>query len=482
MRFGSVKFRLIFWNTATVMALFLPLLLVIYLAVNALLISSIDKKLLARAERCADRIRDSFAMTNGRSVPPKNVERKRINMHEVGDLKVFLPPPILFDGEGRPVDPFYGPDLPRLRPLNRGKMLESLSNGRDPVFFFDEVNSYTLRVVYLPIRLDDGRTCAVQALLPASELEELKSLLTRILLAMIPIVLVLSGLTGYALTGSVLKPVRRIAETVSEINASGISRRLESSGSDEFSSLVVTINGMLDRLEEAFKALRLAFERERQFTSDASHELRTPLTVIKASASLALRSERDASYYRRTIEDVDKASDSMLSILESLLILARSDGGALRLSMERIDVGEFLDSIVSMKFPKKGGRTISFSVSEEGLAFMGDAGFVRRFFVNLIDNAIRYTGEDGRITVSACREDGMVRLSVSDDGCGIGPEHIPHLTERFYRVDKSRAREDGGVGLGLAICKSIVDMHSGRMEISSEPGRGTVVSALFAAL
>ena len=102
--------------------------------------------------------------------------------------------------------------------------------------------------------------------------------------------------------------------------------------------------------------------------------------------------------------------------------------------------------------------------------------------MNLIDNAIRYTGEDGRITVSACREDGMVRLSVSDDGCGIGPEHIPHLTERFYRVDKSRAREDGGVGLGLAICKSIVDMHSGRMEISSEPGRGTVVSALFAAL
>jgi two-component system, OmpR family, sensor kinase len=299
--------------------------------------------------------------------------------------------------------------------------------------------------------------------------------LTRTLLTLFPLALLAAALGGALLTDRALRPVRNVTRAAAQIGASDLSERLPVKGKDEFAELAATFNGMLGRLEQAFTHLAQALERQQRFTADASHELRTPLTIIKANTSLALEEERSPVEYRRALEAADHAADTTNRIVQDLLLLARGDVGQLRVDPHPIRIGDVLErAAAAFRDPQR--PSIAVELSDPSLTAPADPDHLLRLFGNLLENAVRHTPKTGSITVSADAEgDGLV-ARVRDTGEGIPPEHLPHVCERFYRVDAARTRRQGGTGLGLAICQSIVEAHHGSLALESVVGEGTTVT------
>ena len=332
-----------------------------------------------------------------------------------------------------------------------------------------------IRVFSVPLRNRIGKIVAVAQCgnsMSHFQAEEIRT--TRTLLTLIPLVLIVAGLGGAFLTDRALRPVRGLAHEAGKIEAGNLSQRLPITGDDEFAELAETFNGMLARLQVAFESQEEAFEQQRRFTADASHELRTPLTIIKANTSLALSGTRTAPELLKTVQTVNTAADRMTRIVQDLLLLARSDAGQLTYDLIPTPLaGVVHEALGAVQGPDRAPVTVA--LKPEHLAVIGNADALVRLFSNLLENAARYTPPEGRITVSAETLGDVVSVKVTDTGEGIAPEHLPHLTERFYRVEASRSRPRGGTGLGLAICCSIVEAHGGELSIESVPGRGTTV-------
>lgn len=281
------------------------------------------------------------------------------------------------------------------------------------------------------------------------------------------LVLILAGAGGMFLADRTLEPVDRIAETARGIGESDLSRRIDIRTDDELGRLAATLNGMIGRLEEAIK-------KERQFVADASHELRTPLAIIQAESSLALEKARTPDEYQRSLELVSQEIGFMSEIVGKMLLLARSDSGSETLDFEDVklkpllaELAQDLDLLVQDK-----GLTLDLGPMEE-LKVRGDRVRLKQLFLNILDNAVRYTPSGGSIAATLVRRDGSAVASISDSGIGIPPEHLPFIFDRFYRVDKARTAADGGTGLGLSIAMSVAKMHGGGIEVESEPGKGT---------
>ncbi|HPW17069.1 MAG TPA: ATP-binding protein [Candidatus Aminicenantes bacterium] len=283
------------------------------------------------------------------------------------------------------------------------------------------------------------------------------------------LVLLLAGAGGIFLAGRTLKPVDQIAETARGIGESDLSRRIDVLTDDELGRLAATLNGMIGRLEEAFK-------KERQFVADASHELRTPLAIIQAESSLALEKTRTQDEYRRSLELVSQEIDFMSEVVGKMLLLARSDSGAETLDFEDIKLKPLLMELaqdVDLLVQDKGLK-LELGPMEE-LKVRGDRVKLKQLFLNVLDNAVRYTPPGGTITAALGRRDGRAVASIADTGIGIPAEHLPFVFDRFYRADKARTASDGGTGLGLSIALSVAKMHGGAIEVESEPGKGTTV-------
>ena len=331
-----------------------------------------------------------------------------------------------------------------------------------------------IRVFSVPL-MEDGMIRAVfQSGNSLAHLRAEEARTTRTLLTLIPLVLLVAGLGGAFLTDRALRPVRRIAHEAGKIEAENLSRRLPVTGNDEFAELAVTFNGMLARLQTAFERQEEAFEQQRRFTADASHELRTPLTIIKANTSLALSGVRTAPELLKTVQTVNTAADRMNRIVQDLLLLARSDAGQLTYARVPVSLSDVLaQAVAGLHRPDGAPVSVTFSASTPHV--LGDSDALIRLFGNLLENASRYTPPDGHITVSSEVLGDVIAVKVTDTGEGIAAEHLPHLTERFFRVEAARSRPKGGTGLGLAICRSIVDAHDGGLMIESTPGKGTAV-------
>ena len=280
-------------------------------------------------------------------------------------------------------------------------------------------------------------------------------------------VIVLAGLGGLFLAERALKPVQQITKTAQNIEGSDLSQRINVKTDDELGRLASTLNEMIGRLEESFN-------RQRQFTADASHELRTPLAIMQAEATLALSKERTPDDYRKSLETISQESDYMSSVISKLLFLARSDAGKEQLNFEGVELKELITGLSANIEVLAQDKGIKFAVdAKEELTVNGDKVKLRQLFINILENAVRYTPADGLISVSLVKQESNAVVSISDTGIGIPPEHLPHIFERFYRVDKARARADGGVGLGLAIAKIIAESHKGTITVASEVGKGT---------
>src|SRR6266516_4341374 len=294
--------------------------------------------------------------------------------------------------------------------------------------------------------------------------------------------LLVAAIGGYWLAGKVLQPVKMITRTANEINATDLRRRLHLQRRDEFGELAATFDHMLARLEAAFK-------RQAQFTADASHELRTPLTIIDLEITRALTQLERPEEYRQVLEQIQAENEQMTYIVNNLLTLARADTGQLVLQREVVDVGDMVLGCVErlLSLAQQSHITLSTGPLPE-LLVCGDPQYLSRLLLNLIENAIKYSSGIGtRVHVElACEQEQWAVGRVQDDGPGIAQEHLPSLFERFYRVDKARARKSehtsvaagqqdpGGTGLGLAIVYWISQAHGGEVRVESKPGSGSI--------
>ncbi|MBI2857958.1 MAG: HAMP domain-containing protein [Chloroflexi bacterium] len=280
-------------------------------------------------------------------------------------------------------------------------------------------------------------------------------------------VILLAALGGVLLADRVLRPVDRITRTARDIGERDLSRRIDVQTTDELGRLAATLNNMIERLE-------VAFGRQRQFTADASHELRTPLAVIQAESTLALEKERTTGEYRKSLELVVQETEYMSSIIGKLLFLARSDAGKEPLSIEPVNLKGMLQEMGADVQALAREKDLQLNMEQlQDATIRGDRVKLRQLFLNILQNAVRYTPAGGRITASLARKDKTAVVSISDTGIGIAPEHLPHIFERFYRVDKARSRAEGGAGLGLAIARQIAEAHGGKIEVESQAGRGS---------
>ncbi|MGX9430677.1 MULTISPECIES: sensor histidine kinase [Bradyrhizobium] len=273
---------------------------------------------------------------------------------------------------------------------------------------------------------------------------------------------------GYFLAGRVLSPVGAMAQEAREITAESLAKRLPvDNARDEFGQLATVFNDTLSRLQDAF-------ERLRRFTADASHELRTPLTAMRSVGEVALQNTLDAFTYRDVIGSMLEEVDRLTRLVESLLILTRADSGKVQLAPEDLDVGGLAGHVVDQL------RVLADEKQQElvlrapiPVHATGDAALIRHALMNLIHNAIKYTPNGGTITVGVNATDGRAIIEVRDTGPGIPAAHRDHIFDRFYRVDPSRSREEGGVGLGLAIARWAIEANGGHIELVSEGTDGS---------
>jgi signal transduction histidine kinase len=375
--------------------------------------------------------------------------------------------PRRFGLDGHSADPF-----PAYTPWSASAFHQS--KGGQIVLATIDVDGEPYRMISAPYPNHGPIEGVMQDVYPLDDVERALRGVDRVLLTLSPVALLLAGLAGWILTGRVLTRVRGMTLAAAHIGAEDFSRRIPISGRDEFSQLGETFNSLLGRLETALDEQRKLNEQQRRFTADASHELKTPLTIIKGNTDMALSGDATVDNYRDALQEIRQASGSMDRLVRDLLLLARADAGRLAQSPIELLVDDVLQRAAS-GVRRPGAPQIHIDIPA-GLTVSGNEDELTRLFTNLLDNSVRHTPETGRVDITATVHGDFVRIVVTDTGSGIDPTHLPHLGERFYRVDTARARIDGGTGLGLSICQSIAHAHGGSLSIESEPGHGTRVT------
>lgn len=273
------------------------------------------------------------------------------------------------------------------------------------------------------------------------------------------VVLLLGAVLGWFLSARIVRPLEAISATAASMSASNLGQRLETGKVDaELAKLAGVLNSLFARLESAF-------ERQRQFTADASHELRTPLAILRSQAELTLSRPRDPEEYRQCLETVVAAATRMTGLVEGLLTLARADAGRLDLPRLPVELDRTVQESIDLLQPLAREKEITLTAALLPVVVFGDERALGQVVNNLIDNALRHNRVGGKVEIMVKGMEGRGVLAVSDDGPGIPEEDRPRIFERFYRVDRARARTSGGTGLGLAICQAIVRGHGGRIAL-----------------
>jgi heavy metal sensor kinase len=316
----------------------------------------------------------------------------------------------------------------------------------------------------------EGKIYVVQLAYPLDDFNEALNRFRRVLFLSSPLLLLLASAGGYWLSRRALGPVDQITREARSISAQNLSSRLAVPHTgDELQRLSETLNGMLERLEQAFRRIT-------QFTADASHELRTPVALMRTRAEVILRRSRSEEEYRETLRQILEDLQRTSALIENLMLLARADSGAQALERTRINMAESIQEacLEGRALAETKQISLQAELPEAPVWIDGDANSLLRLILILLDNAVKYTPPQGRITVALYSNDGSAVAEVRDSGIGIAAQDLPHIFERFFRADPARSRQTGGAGLGLAIGKWIVEAHGGTIAAQSRPGEGSV--------
>jgi two-component system, OmpR family, sensor kinase len=327
-----------------------------------------------------------------------------------------------------------------------------------------------LRVYITPLTV---RNQQIAAIMVAQSLRDVTDTLRRLaflLIGGIGVILGVAFIVGAILAHTALAPIDRITQAAHLIARSNdLTRRVEQTPTaDEVGRLAETFNEMLGRIEELFRA-------QQRFVADMSHELRSPLTAIRGNLDLLRRGMADSIEDRQeALATIDSESARMQRMVQDLLLLAQADAGV-EIQKQVVELDTVLLDVFRQAKLMAGNVKISLG-NEDQAQVVGDQDRLKQLFLNLMDNAIKYTPAGGEVTLSFAREGTWVNVVVADTGVGIPAQDLPKIFNRFYRVDKARSREKGGTGLGLAIVKWIVDAHGGKIDVTSQIGRGTKFS------
>ncbi|MGE5627341.1 MAG: ATP-binding protein [Solirubrobacterales bacterium] len=298
---------------------------------------------------------------------------------------------------------------------------------------------------------------------------EFNTTLFKVLLILTVFGFVISIFTGFIASRIVLKPISKVIKTAQTINADNLNMRIETNNAkDELNELSITLNNMVDRLQDSF-------EKQEQLISDVSHELKTPISVIKGYTSLLERwGTEDPAIMQESITRIGKESEHMTKIVGDLLFLARKDKGSLHLDKIKFDMNELVDEIINETNIITGNCSVS-SPENDICSYFGDYRLIKQLLRILIDNSIKYSIDKCKVMVYSIFEGNHLKMVVEDNGIGIPQDKIEKIFDRFYRVDKARTRNKGGCGLGLPIAKAIVEAHNGKIKAESELGKWTKI-------
>ena len=281
---------------------------------------------------------------------------------------------------------------------------------------------------------------------------------------------------GYAVAGMITDTARGVSAAAARLAAGDLSARAEVTGTDELASLARSFNDMADRLAAATAERQAIEEARRELIAAVSHDLRTPLASIRAMVEALVDGVvTDEATRQRYLTTMRGQIQSLSALIDDLFELAQIDAGVLKLHLERASLSELIsDTLDTMHVQAAGkGVTLAGRVAPDVDPVLMAPDKVQRVLNNLVQNALRHTPADGTVYLEARRDADVARVDVVDSGEGIAPDDLPHVFERFYRAEKSRSRDYGGAGLGLAIARSIIEAHGGRMWVESQPGQGT---------
>jgi heavy metal sensor kinase len=312
-----------------------------------------------------------------------------------------------------------------------------------------------------PVERNGNVIAVLQVGQSREEYLEAMSSLFSVLLTTVPIALLITALIGWLISSRALRPVNQVTAMAREISGGDLSRRLNLDlADDEVGRLARTFDEMIERLDAMVR-------RQRQFTADASHELRTPLTAIRGQVDVALQQPRDSDAYQATLSYINDQIARMTRLVEALLMLARTESGALRLELERVDVALLVESAREIALPLAEAKGLRLRLARgPDVAVNGDEALLLQVLLNLVDNGIRYT-ERGEVAIGWEVVGNRVELIVQDTGPGIPMELQDRIFEPFYRVDSSRSNTRGA-GLGLSIAQTITQAHGGQVRVSSD--------------
>ncbi len=333
---------------------------------------------------------------------------------------------------------------------------------------------FRLQAAQSPFGPSRGPARILQVALDRREEEKLLANFAGLIFPSLGVSLLCCAAAGYQIARRGIRPVAEISKTARRIRSSTLGERIEDAGLPaELSMLAGTFNDMLGRLQDSF-------ERLSRFSADIAHELRTPLSNLRGEIEVAIGKTRPAEEYREILCSLLEECLRLSRLIDSLLFLARAENPQTTIRREPCDVRLELETIRDFYEVAAAEAGVALQVQAGGpLPAALDRALLQRAVGNLIENALAHTPPGGRIALSASLEGERLRLQVEDSGCGIAPEHLPSIFDRFYRVDRSRSAATGGAGLGLSIVKSIAELHGGTATIASEPGRGTRVELVL---
>jgi heavy metal sensor kinase len=449
----SIRAKLTFWYLAVAAAVLLAFAVAIYVYLSRGLLATIDASLWHQADRIAQAV--GYPSIAEETSPP---------------AVLMLAPQFvsIVNQDGKVTDQILDVEGHQV-PVSQ-VTLDRAAREWKPQYEEASISpTEQARVITWPARDEDGETFFVVVGQSLKELHQAQRQLLLLLAISNPVALVLASLGGLLLANKALKPVDRITRAVAAIGRGNLSERVEEPRTrDEIGRLAATFNEMLSKLEQVFT-------RERRFTADASHELKTPLAVLRGDIEVALRRERTTDEYRRVLASSLEEIARLTKLTDDLLTLARSDAGEVMLELEPVSLDRLASEAHSFLQPLADSARVAldYSPSPSPVVIEGDQKRLKQLFVNLLDNAIKYTPAGGSARLALNSEDGAAVIDVSDTGRGIPSEALPHVFERFYRQSDPGDGRVNGFGLGLAISKWIVEAHGGTIEVDSRPGSGS---------
>jgi heavy metal sensor kinase len=444
----SIRSRLTIWYSTV---LFLGLALfgaVMWWALEHRLVSDLDTRLQQRV----DGLR-TVLMTEGESAKPDQIEE------ELTEYAREVPAGNLMQ--------MRGPDDTILLPSPARRLFTENAPEGTARYTNRTIDGRPYRVLASRIEVY-GRQYDVHVAGPLNEVSGVAREFRNLLFLLIPVVLLSACGGGYWISRRALKPVDEITSVAKSISVQNLSERLAvPQTGDELQRMSEAWNELLDRLEGAV-------ERIKQFTADASHELRTPIALIRTTAELALRRPRPAAEYQHALLEIQREAERMTELAESLLVLARSDAKVQKIELAPVDLNEIVEEVCRQTEPiaKSRGVILARDTVPNRAVVRADAAAMNRLLLALADNALKHTSEGDRVTISTRQAEGGILLSVRDTGEGIPQADLPHVFERFFRVDAARGH-DSGAGLGLAIAQSIAAAHGTTIAVESVAGAGS---------